>query len=64
MGVTNICRRGISQLNGGGYSPRSGRRCHIQSLESAYYINQNCQEEAKQQPNDASFRLNPRNQGF
>jgi hypothetical protein len=48
MGVTNICRRGISQLNGGGYSPRSGRRCHIQSLESAYYINQNCQEEAKQ----------------
>jgi hypothetical protein len=42
MGVADLCKRGVSQLNGGDYSPRGGRKCHIHLFESAYSINQNC----------------------
>jgi hypothetical protein len=31
---------GVSQLNGGGCSFRSGQKCHIHSSKSAYMINQ------------------------
>ena len=61
MVIVDLCIGGVSQLNGGGYSPRSGRKCHIHSFKGAYSINQNCQQKTKQWPNDASSRLNPRN---
>jgi len=43
MRVTNLFRGVVSQLNGGGYSSRDGRKHHIHLLESAYSINQNYQ---------------------
>jgi len=61
IGVANLCRGGVSQLNDGGYSPRGDRRCYIHSPEGAYSINQNCQEETKQWSNDDLSRLNPGN---
>jgi hypothetical protein len=61
MVVANLCRWGVSQLNGSGYNPRSGQRRHIHSFEGAYSISQNCQQKTKQWPNDESSRLNPRN---
>jgi hypothetical protein len=61
MGVTDLCRGGVSQLNGGGYNPRGGRRHHIHSPEGAYLINQNYKKKAKQWPNNMSFRLSHRN---
>jgi len=61
MVVVDLCRWGVSQLNGGGYNPRSGWKRHIHSFEGAYSINQNCQQKTKQWSNDASSRLNPRN---
>jgi len=39
MGLANLCRGGVSQLNSGGYSLRGGKRCHIHSFEGAYSIN-------------------------
>jgi len=42
--VTDLCREGVSQLNGGGYNPRGGRKHHIHSLENAYSISQNYQK--------------------
>jgi hypothetical protein len=62
--ITGLCRGGVSQLNHGGYNSISGRKRHIHSLESVYSISQNCKKEAKQWLNDASSRLNPRNQDF
>jgi hypothetical protein len=35
IGVTNLCKWCVSQLNGGGYSPKSGRKHHIYFPESA-----------------------------
>jgi predicted transcriptional regulator len=61
MRVADLCKEGVSQLNGGGYIPRSGRRSYIHSPKDAYSINKNYQEEAKQWPNNTSSRLNPRN---
>jgi hypothetical protein len=61
MGLADLCRGGVSQLNGSGYNARSGRRRHIHSFEGAYSISQNCQQKTKQWPNDESSRLNPRN---
>ena len=61
MRVADLYRGGVSQLNGGGYIPRSGRRSHIHLPKDAYSINKNYQEEAKQWSNNASSRLNPRN---
>jgi hypothetical protein len=45
--VTDLCREGVSQLNGSGYNPRSGQKHLIYSPEGAYLISQNCQEETK-----------------
>jgi len=42
MRVVDICIGGISQLNGGGYSPKGCWKCYIHSSESAYSIGQNC----------------------
>jgi len=41
IGVANLCRGGVSQLNDGGYSPKGGQRYYIYSIEGAYSINQN-----------------------
>jgi predicted transcriptional regulator len=61
MRIADLCKEGVSQLNGGDYIPRSGRRSYIHSPKDAYSINKNYQEEAKQWSNNASSRLNPRN---
>jgi hypothetical protein len=39
MGLADLCRGGVSQLNSGGYSFRGGRRRHIHLLKGAYSIN-------------------------
>jgi len=41
MVVADIYRGGVYKLNDNGYSPRSGRKCHICLLESAYSISKN-----------------------
>ena len=46
MRVSDLCIKGVSQLNDGGYNLRGGQRCHIHSLESAYSISQNCQRKS------------------
>jgi hypothetical protein len=42
VGVANLCKGGVSQLNVDSYNPRGGQRCHIHSHESTNSINQNC----------------------
>ena len=46
VGLGDLRRRGGFQLNGGGYNPKGGRRCHIHSFKRAYSISENCQRKS------------------
>ena len=37
------CKEGVSQLNGGVYSPWGGQKHHFHSPKDAYSTSQNCQ---------------------
>jgi hypothetical protein len=37
--VIDLCREGVSQLNGSDYNFRGGQKHHIHSSEGAYLIN-------------------------
>jgi len=59
-----VCKEGVFQLNGGGYSPWVGRRQHIHLPQHAHSIIYNCQERTWIVMNNMSSWLNPRNEGF
>jgi hypothetical protein len=46
VGLGDLRRRGVFQLNGGGYNPKGGQICYIHSLKRAYSISQNCQRKS------------------